>query len=280
LVHDGVEKELLSEVDGTKICQEKLRRAIDKAATQLSLNRAAQHELDRDCVDKFFAQQLDESAHSLRNYSSGINYHNGVERVDNTISIPETWAKFSDNNIKRSQAERESSRRLRDTIETIVNECTNEMWTQWNRVNTAFTQRIQETTDARNKTQSHLNKVLQEIFDMDKNIEYIKKCISDKEAPLMVAQTRLDTRLRRPNMDLCRDPAQHRLVQEVYEIRETISQLKNRLAEAEDSMQVLLRSKSTLEHDLSVKNNSLAIDREKCQGIRKTFPVGPKLTFA
>lgn len=55
--------------------------------------------------------------------------------------------------------------------------------------------------------------VLQEIFDMEKNIELLKKAIQDKQAPMQVAQTRLDTRIRRPNVELCRDPVQHRFVQ-------------------------------------------------------------------
>jgi len=52
--------------------------------------------------------------------------------------------------------------------------------------------------------------VLQEIFDMDKNIELLKKSIQEKEAAMMVSQTRLETRTRRPNMEACRDPPQHR----------------------------------------------------------------------
>lgn len=52
--------------------------------------------------------------------------------------------------------------------------------------------------------------VLQEVFDMEKNIEFLKKAIQDKMAPMQVAQTRLDTRIRRPNVELCRDPVQHR----------------------------------------------------------------------
>ena len=47
---------------------------------------------------------------------------------------------------------------------------------------------------------------------MEKNIELLKKAIQDKEAPMQVAQTRLDTRIRRPNVELCRDPVQHRCV--------------------------------------------------------------------
>lgn len=50
----------------------------------VSLNRAAQHELEKDTGDKFVAQSLDETCHGLRNSSRGIAYHNGVERVDNT----------------------------------------------------------------------------------------------------------------------------------------------------------------------------------------------------
>ena len=45
---------------------------------------------------------------------------------------------------------------------------------------------------------------------MEKNIELLKKCIQDKEAPMQVAQTRLATRICRPNVEACRDPVQHR----------------------------------------------------------------------
>ena len=36
--------------------------------------------------------------------------------------------------------------------------------------------------------------------------------------------------------------------------------------------QDLLRNKSRLEHDLAVKTNSLAIDRQRCLGQRKNLP--------
>lgn len=55
--------------------------------------------------------------------------------------------------------------------------------------------------------------VLQEIFDMEKNIELIKKAIQDKEQPMQVAHSRLETRTHRPNVELCRDPVQHRYIQ-------------------------------------------------------------------
>jgi hypothetical protein len=49
---------------------------------------------------------------------------------------------------------------------------------------------------------------------MEQNIEFLKKTIADKEAFLQVAQTRLETRIRRPNVEACRDPAMHRLTEQ------------------------------------------------------------------
>lgn len=51
---------------------------------------------------------------------------------------------------------------------------------------------------------------LQEIFQTETTIDSIKKAIRDKAAFLKVAQTRLDERTRRPNIELCRDMAQLR----------------------------------------------------------------------
>ena len=52
--------------------------------------------------------------------------------------------------------------------------------------------------------------VLQEIFDMEKNIEAIRMCIEEKDAPMKVAHTRLATRTHRPKIEACRDLVQHR----------------------------------------------------------------------
>ena len=68
-----------------------------------------------------------------------------------------------------------------------------------------------------------------------------------------------------------------RLVSEVREIENTIHRLQDRLMEAENALQVLVKTKMTLEHDLSVKANSLFLDQEKCMSMRKSFPSTPRL---
>ncbi|CAH6786184.1 tektin-3 [Phodopus roborovskii] len=272
LVHDEVEKELLMEVDVILCCQERMRRHLDKAIAQLSSDRAAQHELEKDLSDKQAALRIDDKCKDLRNTSEGVSYFRGVERVDATVSVPESWAKFTDDNILRSQSERAASTKLRDDIENLLVVTANEMWNQFNKVNLAFTNRIAETADAKSKIHIHLSKTLQEIFQIEMAIESIKKAIKEKSAFLKVAQTRLDERTRRPNIELCRDMAQLRLVNEVYEVDDTIQTLQQRLRDSEDTLQSLVHCKATLEHDLAVKANTLYIDQEKCMSMRKSYP--------
>ncbi|XP_028648726.1 tektin-3 [Erpetoichthys calabaricus] len=277
LVHDEVEKNLLQEVETIKSCQERMRRHLDRANSQLASNRAAQHELEKDMNDKLMAHRIDDKCHQLRNASDGISYHRGVETFEIKSSLPESWAKFTDDNILLSQSERAASAKLRNDIENLLNVTSNEMWSQFNTVNVSFANRLSETADTKNKLQVHLAKTLQEIFQTEMLIEALKKSIRDKESPLKVAQTRLDERTRRPNMELCRDSAHLRLVNEVREINDTIQNLKLRLQEAENTLQMLVNTKVSLEHDLAVKANSLFIDQEKCMGIRKSFPSTPRL---
>lgn len=49
--------------------------------------------------------------------------------------------------------------------------------------------------------------VQQEIFDVEKNLELMRKAIADKSYATKVAHTRMQARMHRPDMELCRDYA-------------------------------------------------------------------------
>ncbi|CAF0919538.1 unnamed protein product [Adineta steineri] len=271
LVHDGVERELIREIDTIKLNQQKLRQMLERLNTQNALNRAALHELEVDAQDKFRARVLDSAAHNIKTTSRGINFYHGIEGVDNTVSVPESWARHTEENIRRTLSEISQSDELLNQSNQQMATSNNDMWSQWNHVNVSLENRVQEEQIAKNKIQAHLEKILQEIFDVEQNIEFVKKTIADKEQFLQVAQTRLETRTRRPNVEACRDPAMHRLIQEVHDCHAAIADLHGKLRQEENAVQHLLRTKSTLEQDLAIKNNSLFIDSDKVMGIRRTY---------
>ncbi|XP_010284943.1 PREDICTED: tektin-5 [Phaethon lepturus] len=276
LVHDNVEKNLIKEVDVFKDCQEILTKLAQKISQQLGINRDAQHALEQDLSDKTSAHFIDEKCFNLRNTSDSISFYHGVEKADETVSVPATWAKFSEDNIRCSQHARANSVKLREDAEVGLESTSEEMWNHFISTNLAFNNRIAEVADAKNKLQAQLAKILQEIFQTEDTIMLLERSIKAKEYPLKVAQTRLEGRTKRPNIELCRDAPQFQLVTEVYTIDDTLQTLKQRLQEARDTLQMLNVNKSKLEHEISVKANSFFIDKT-CMDMRKVFPSTPRL---
>ena len=68
-------------------------------------------------------------------------------------------------------------------------------------------------------------------------------------------------------------------MQEVEDLQNSVSTLHRKLQEAESQHQQLLKTRSNLESDLKNKVNSLFIDREKCMGIRRSFPVNSLIKY-
>lgn len=79
------------------------------------------------------------------------------------------------------------------------------MLESWNATNQAFTTRIGECSEAHSKLQAHYSLNLQEMYDLGRHITNIRTAIKAKQAPLKVAQTRLELRSHRPNGEATRD---------------------------------------------------------------------------
>jgi tektin-3 len=180
---------------------------------------------------------------------------------------------------RRSQSERAKSSQLRSDAEALINACASSVWDCWSNSNNSLNRRASEVMEAKSKVQLHLHKTQQEIFDVEKQIDMLRKAINDKSNPLKVAQTRLEARGHRPDLELCRDNAHVRLVEEVCEIQDSVGNLQRKLQDAESQHQNLLRTKSTLEGNLKNKVDALFIDREKCMGLRRSFPVNNTIKY-
>ncbi|TPP58378.1 Tektin-3 [Fasciola gigantica] len=244
----------------------------------LLLNRAAQHEMEVDLKNKFTAQQLDETAIGMKNSSVGVHYYEGVENIEQCLSVPETWNQHVNDIVNRSRSERAASRKLREEIGTSLAQIAQYLSDHWNDVNAALAERIREVTEARNQLQASLGHTLQEISDTEKEIERLKAAIRSKEEYLKTATSRLNIRLRRPGMEHICDAAQMQLKCEVAQIKDSIALLHSQLCRAQDMLQELLRLRSAKEAELAVKNNSIFIDREKCLALRNNWPGGPTAT--
>ena len=99
-----------------------------------------------------------------------------------------------------------------------------------------FKERIADTKRAKKEFEANLDKVFQvfqlrptnfdqvmaEIGNLEKQMRELEIAISDKEAPLMVCESRMGVRQKRPNNELCRDPALYRMNTEALEIEANV----------------------------------------------------------
>ena len=89
-----------------------------------------------------------------------------------------------------------------------------------------------------------------------------------------MAQTRLEKRTQRRNVELCRDIPQYQLCYEVAEIDGSVKALSEKHAVAETALKSLFQDLARVTEDLAIKTKSLALDTQ-CIELRQklTEPV-------
>ncbi|KAM5150498.1 tektin-1 [Callospermophilus lateralis] len=272
LVNDEVDQELQKEAEIIRGVMALLTRTLEEITEQIRLNRSAKYNLERDLKDKFVALTIDDICFSLNNNSPNIRYSENVLRIEpNSVSL-EDWLDFSNTNVEKADKQRNNSLALKALVDSILSQTTSDLRKQCEVVDLAFENGLKVIKDARDKLATHLAKVMEEIASQEKNIALLEKAILDQEGPAKVAHTRLENRTYRPNVELCRDVAQYRLLKEVHEINHNVARLKETLAQAHVELKGLHRRQLALQEEIQVKENTIYIDEVLCMQMRKSIP--------
>ncbi|NXX84237.1 TEKT1 protein, partial [Urocolius indicus] len=271
LVHDEVERELMKETEVFQGVISLLGRTLEQTDEQIRLNRSAKYSLEMDLKDKFTALVIDDYCTSLTKSAPGTRYADNAVKIEGNFVSPEDWIDFSNVNVEKADKQRNNSLALRTLIDSILSQTANDMHKQREVVNVAFRNRVKEVKDAKRKLETLLAMVMDETASQEKNIAALKKAIADQEGPVKVAQTRLEARSHRPNVELCNDTVQYRLISEVQDITKNIQrQVEDALAQAETELKGLSRRQLSLEEEIQVKENTLYIDEVLCMQLRES----------
>jgi len=274
LVHDNVQKELIKEVEIEQGALSLLQRLLEQVNEQLRLNRKAKYDLDCDLKDKFSAQSIDEYVKDIQLTNPDLYLKSGAAKIESNSFNEPQWEKFSEHNIKKAEATRLNSSQLRNIVDSHLQQVANDTEKQIESTNRAFDRRIWEEQDSKKKLEDQVKNVTKLIADLEENVKNLEKAILDKENYLKLAHSRLDVRTNRPNIELVRDPAQYKLVQEVGEIEDSVRRLQERLNDSHRKLKDLDRNKLILEKDIQTKTNTIRIDEaENLHGLRKSLVI-------
>lgn len=272
LTHDDTQKELMKEIEVEQGVVELLKRTHEEMVEQIRLNRRALFTLEKDLADKFKGLSIDEYCEALTNSSPQISFKSrDVIKVQPNSVSPEEWQDFSHKNIEAAEQQRSNSINLRSMVDTSLATSCNDMTVQVERTNEALAKRVRELKESKTRLEGQLAETLRQFIEQEENIKNLRKAIEDKVIPMKLAQTRLDSRAQRPNVELTRDAVQFRLLKEVDELDDQLQRLRRRLAESESSLKGLRRQQLAVEEDIENESNTIYIDEVQCMGMRKSI---------
>jgi tektin-2 len=151
LVRDEPESELKKETNVIDAIKRQLHQKCQESFDQIRRLDEARQQLLNDLNDKNVAHAIDEENLILTKHSSAISFKPNPLRIPKGSVTPQQWLAFSKYNKDRSDAEMQSSKRLRENIQHTMSQSTNNMNSQKNATEYAMRKRIHETEQARDE---------------------------------------------------------------------------------------------------------------------------------
>ncbi|KAH1017146.1 tektin-1 [Dendroctonus ponderosae] len=271
LCYDDVERELKKEIDVIEGTQGMLGKTLQQANEQVRRLKSTMYFMDRDLEDKGNVAKIDYQNSILKQTSLNLSLYHGFTPLNRGIITNEEWEEFTKNNIEKAAKEINSARQLRAYTDIIIKQAIDDLWNQYNAVNSAFKRRIAEIREAKTKMEVQHSEIVRQANEMTRTVTSLEKSLAEKEGYMALAHTRLGNRAQRPGMELCKDFVEIALTNEVAELRRNCTSLQHMLAEAHASLRYLLKTQIQLEEDLNVKTNSLKIDEVDCMTLRDSM---------
>uniref|UniRef100_UPI0037E8A5E8 tektin-2 n=1 Tax=Semicossyphus pulcher TaxID=241346 RepID=UPI0037E8A5E8 len=261
LVTDPVHEQLKKEAELIERVQQVLQQHIDKAFEQLCVLQEARHQLTADLQNKMDALDIDMSCLSLTIKSPQISLKPNPTRIPSGTSTPQEWVQFSQFNVARAQEAMQVSQQMREDMSLTRAQLQNELDNQRRATEFSLRKRNHHEEQARDELEWQIKNTEDEMAEMESDIHGLDADLQAKTASLKLAHTRLENRTNRPGMDLCRDEVQHGLVKEVHQLDATIMSLKQKLSEAQHSLQKMKLHRSRMLQDLSRKQEALSLEQ-------------------
>uniref|UniRef100_A0A0P4W1I6 Tektin n=1 Tax=Scylla olivacea TaxID=85551 RepID=A0A0P4W1I6_SCYOL len=274
LVKDKAEEELQKEVRVLERSRANLEKVVLEAVSHLRVLHESKQQLQDDIRDKLAALQVDRNQKALTEYSPQISFKPDPTRVPPGTILPVDWLDHSLKNMAMTEAAIKDSQTLRDKMCVTIQTARREDQTQQTATDYAVRCRLHEETRTKEELQWQKDKLLDEIREQEKEIANLEEQLRASSLPLKKCQTRLEGRTERVCHDLVRDAPQESLVAEVQHLTQTRTLLREKLAQALDSLHGLQRHLRTVDIDLGRKSLSVSLEK-KVQDSRKALKEKP-----
>ncbi|XP_053593393.1 tektin-4-like [Microplitis demolitor] len=232
----------------------------------------AKQRLEYDWSNKKDAYDIDTVCIGLNNNSKTIQWKPGCAQLPAGQCTPVGHEQLTKESIAYTQISINRSRVLKLNIKDHIDRFVKCLLLQACQVDVALANKFNETDQACRRLERALLECLKSLADSEKVIVDTSKAIRKLDAPIKCAQTRLNMRLRRQDIEQCRDFTQFSLIDQVKDVSDGVSALSSKINLTKDKSEELNNSYKKIQHEIMVKRKSLWIDGERCRAMRSFYP--------
>lgn len=278
LVYDGPQEALFSEsalIDNVRRIHRDMLREIEK---QLDVNIAAKEALERDWSNKYLAYKYESANSSLKFKSVNVKDSAGATRLADGQSDVQLWEQYTVSALDQFKNAIDNSKALRAKVEGTLINTARDLRSQDVRVNKALSERIARTQQVKIDLENQLKLTLSKIAEMEHLLETLHEERMKVSQRLQVAQTRLNTKSIRPNIENCREGSLIALIEEVRDLNNSMNLLEKRAVETQKLRVGLIHERSLLENEIIVKNKTFFIDDKRLLWVRSHYQSAEKMS--
>ncbi|XP_067210904.1 tektin-4 isoform X1 [Linepithema humile] len=260
----------------------KVRDLLNKTHQQIEIQmvelKTVKARMESDWSDKIHTYNIDSVCVNLSNDSPLLLWKAGATRFPADQSTPTSYENFTQETLAAAETARQKSINLRSTLNRIYVNSIKDLRNQATHVDIALAENVKLTQDCLRQLETELLRCLDELASTEKLIQELRVSTKGLNNAMKLAQTRLDNRMNRCNVESCRDTPQFALIEEVKSLEERTSTILAELKHAEESQAELVKARGNLEHEIMVKRKTLYIDKDRGQLLRSFFPSATTLS--
>ncbi|KAG5315750.1 TEKT4 protein, partial [Acromyrmex insinuator] len=250
LVRDKVEEQLIKEIALCTEIRDLLRRIYEQIEMQMVELKSAKARAENDWSDKIHTYNLDSICVNLSNDSPLLLWKAGATRFPADQSTPTSYDHFTQEVLADGETAKQRSIKLRSTLNDIYTKSIKDLRDQATRVDVALANNVELTQDCLQQLENDLLRCLHELANTEKLIETLRGSTKGLNNGMKLAQTRLDNRLNRFNVESCRDAPQLALIEEVKSLGEHTSAVLAELKRAEEvQAELMKRMQNSVKHN-------------------------------
>ncbi|VVC92704.1 unnamed protein product [Leptidea sinapis] len=276
-VYDEPQHELFNEsalITNVKKLHQDMLRDIE---SQMKMNISAKNSMERDWSNKYLSFKYETRNSELQTKSFNVRDSAGATRLSEGQSDVQSWEQNTVNRLEQFKSAIENSKALRAKVDAALMNSARDLRTQDIAVNKALSERIARTDQVRIQLENQLKLTLSKIVETENILETLHEEMLKVSQRLQVAQTRLNVKSCRPDVENCREGSLIGLIEEVRDLNDSMSLLQWRSLETEKVRADLIHERSKIENEIIVKKNTLHIDNERCLFLRSHFQSAEKL---